>query len=155
MSQYLERIRQAFPALPLDKVAINTDGLVNDVVIVNGMRVFRFAKTDEGKATLARESRALDLIRRYVELPIPAYLHLDVDFAAYNLIPGEPLFRNDFLQQDAAVQSRIIAQLGTFYASFTASHAQKQSKCSASTRAGHQARSGCAFTKALSANCSR
>lgn len=114
MTDYLERIRQAFPSLPLDSVRINSDGLVNDVVIVNNARVFRFPKTEDGKAAMAREARALDLIRRYVELPIPAYHHLEADFAAYDLIPGEPLFRNDFLRQDRAAQNRITAQLGGF-----------------------------------------
>lgn len=42
----LAAIQRAFPTLSPDKVRINQDGLVNDIVIVNDELVFRFPKDD-------------------------------------------------------------------------------------------------------------
>ena len=46
VKRYLAHIKQAFPDLEIKQVSENNEGLVNDVVIVNGNRVFRFPKHD-------------------------------------------------------------------------------------------------------------
>jgi aminoglycoside 2''-phosphotransferase len=109
----LDRIRQAFPGINLERAVINTDGLVN-VAVINQGRVYRFARSDHAIRDLAHETRILDLVRQHVEMPVPAFEVIAPDFVTYRFIPGEPLFRNDILRQPEAVQDRLACQLADF-----------------------------------------
>jgi aminoglycoside 2''-phosphotransferase len=110
----LERIGAAFPTLPLSSVRIDPDGLVNDVVIINEAWVCRFAKDERGVEALTRETRILDLVRRSVDVSVPAFEHREADFVAYRLIRGLPLNRHDLLGLSDKAQGRLADQLAAF-----------------------------------------
>jgi aminoglycoside 2''-phosphotransferase len=111
---YLERIRVCFPTLKLNAVRRNPDGLANDVVIVNDELVFRFPKDEHARASLVREAKVLDLVRRYVSTSVPYFERQEDDFVMYRLIAGEPLYRHDILRQDERAQEQIAEQLAIF-----------------------------------------
>jgi aminoglycoside 2''-phosphotransferase len=113
-AQLLERIRAAFPALRLSSVRLDPDGLVNTVEIVDDEWVCRFARDGRGVRALAREARVLDLVRRRVDLAVPAFEHQEPDFVAYRLIQGRPLYRHDLAERNARAQDRLAEQLAAF-----------------------------------------
>jgi aminoglycoside 2''-phosphotransferase len=110
----LDRIRAAFPSVDLASARLDPDGLVNTVVIVDDQWVFRFAKDERGKHALAHEARVLDIVRRYVDLAVPAFEYQEPDFVAYRLVAGLPLNRQDLVELDDRRQDRLAAQLATF-----------------------------------------
>lgn len=97
-SSYLSRIRQLHPGLPLDSLDFNQDGMVNDVVIVDGVLVCRFPKHGWAWAAPEHEARVLGLARRHITLPVPAFERLEHDVASYRFLPGEPLTRDTLLR---------------------------------------------------------
>jgi aminoglycoside 2''-phosphotransferase len=111
---YLERIRAMRPNLTIEDARLNSDGLANDVIIVNGEWVFRFAKNDMGRAMLAGELAALDLIAGHSPIPVPRPVTREDDAMTYRFMPGEPLTHWRFAALDAPTQQRIAAQLGAF-----------------------------------------
>lgn len=108
------RIRAAFPDLPLS-IRQNREGLVNDVLIVNEARVFRFPKSERGRTLLARELRVLDLLAPRLDLPIPQVDFRDDDMVSYEMIPGQPLAWHDLHALGDAAQDRLARELGTFF----------------------------------------
>jgi aminoglycoside 2''-phosphotransferase len=102
------------PGLTIEHARLNSDGLANDVVIVNGEWVFRFAKNDMGRAMLADELVALDLFANRSPIPVPCPVVREADAIAYRFIPGESLTRWRFAALDVPTQQRIAAQLGAF-----------------------------------------
>jgi aminoglycoside 2''-phosphotransferase len=113
-SRYLRKIRAVYPNLSLDHLELNRDGLINDVVIVDGKLVCRFPRTEWAKNILAHEARVLDVAQCHVGSHLPRFEHLEEDFASYSLIEGEPLSRETLLQIGYPLQERIVGQLGTF-----------------------------------------
>lgn len=111
---YLDRIHSRFPDLALHDLDFNQDGLVNDVVVVNGDLVCRFAKHDWAHALLGQEARVLDVARRHVDLRVPHFEALEADFAAYRFLPGEPLTRTRLLQLSGSVRQAVLTELATF-----------------------------------------
>lgn len=59
----LDRIKHHCPDLEISSVEVNADGLVNDVVVVNGEHVFRFAKYTWAQELMASEALILGLLR--------------------------------------------------------------------------------------------
>lgn len=104
---HLERIRDLYPDLPLDEVAVNNDGLVNQVVIVNNERVFRFPRSSWAREALRHEARILNLLRGKVEVSLPYYDDLADDVATYELVPGRTLARNLLLRQTRLIRKRL------------------------------------------------
>lgn len=113
-SAYLERIRSIYPDLIIQTLDYNQDGLVNEVVVVNGELVCRFVKEKWGQALLKAEAEILDLLVRYVQIPIPRFEHLEKDFCSYRFIPGQPTTRNWLLRMGKQERLRILHQLGIF-----------------------------------------
>ena len=113
-SRYLRKIRAVYPNLSLEHLELNRDGLINDVVIVDGKLVSRFPRTEWAKNILAHEARVLDVAQCHVGSHLPRFEHLEEDFASYSLIEGEPLSRETLLQIGYPLQERIVGQLGTF-----------------------------------------
>src|SRR5262245_15479953 len=113
LAGYLERIQADFPTLPISAARLNSDGLVNDVVVI-GDHVFRFAKNDHARALLAYEAQMLDLIGRYVATPIPSIEHRTGDYLSYRYVPGDPLYRHLLLRAGEASQERLAHDLATF-----------------------------------------
>ncbi|MCB8928242.1 MAG: phosphotransferase [Ardenticatenaceae bacterium] len=116
---YLAEIAQAEPNLQIETTQFNQEGLVNDVLIVNGRRVFRFPKHDWAIDHLRQEANCLALARQHVTLPLPDWTMYESEalghpFVAYDWIPGEALTRNSLLRLPLAEQQAIAKQLGTF-----------------------------------------
>jgi|GEM_PF-319682 len=88
--------------------------LANDVVIVSGAWVFRFAKSEWGRVALADEVRVLDYIAEHLPLQVPFPIAREADAIAYQLIRGEPLTRWLFGSLDDAAQQHIADQLSAF-----------------------------------------
>jgi aminoglycoside 2''-phosphotransferase len=113
-SSYLNLIRTRFPDLNDVSFSINRDGLFNDVIIVNDAIVFRFPKNAEAKRTLAAEAKVLDVVRRFVAMPVPRFEQCDGDCVAYQLIPGQALQRDDILRQEETAQDLLARQIAIF-----------------------------------------
>lgn len=111
---HLERIRKLYPDLPLGKVTLNNDGLVNQVVVVNNERIFRFPRSSWAREALRHEARILDLLGGKVEVTLPYYDYLADDVATYELVRGRTLARNLLLRLDEAGQEGIAEQLALF-----------------------------------------
>jgi aminoglycoside 2''-phosphotransferase len=111
---YLDRIRECVPELKIATARLNRDGLINDVVIVNQELVFRFPKDDVGRRALAQEARVLDLVRRYVTLPVPHFEHLEDDFVMYRFMTGDALHQGDILGLDEYAQDQLAEALAIF-----------------------------------------
>src|SRR5262245_41475912 len=82
---YLDRIRECFPNLTISNVRSNSDGLVNDVVIVNDELVFRFPKSDPARQALAHEASLLELVHTHVTLPTPHFEHREYERRRYGI----------------------------------------------------------------------
>jgi aminoglycoside 2''-phosphotransferase len=111
---YLQRIQECFPDLALSHIETNGEGLVNDVLIVDGERVFRFPKDADAAQALRQEVKILELVRESVDMTVPVFDYVEDDFVSYRLIPGTALLRDDVLRQPEGVQERLAGQLGTF-----------------------------------------
>jgi aminoglycoside 2''-phosphotransferase len=114
LAGYLARIAADLPALRVESARLNSDGMMNDVVVVNDALVFRFAKNDHAKTLLAYESRLLQLIERSVDVPVPHVEHCTATYMSYRFVPGTPLYRHVLLRYDAETQASLARQLATF-----------------------------------------
>lgn len=108
-----ERIRQAFPNVDLTNAVVNTDGLVNIIVIAGG-QVYRFARDEFAVGALQREKAILDLVRKHVSMPAPIFEQIAEDFVHYPFMAGEPFMRNDLLRLAEPEQDRIAEQMAVF-----------------------------------------
>jgi len=106
LEAYESRIREVAPEIQIENMSLNREGLMNDIVIVNGEIVFRFPKHEYSFKHLDREAKLLRLLRNYISLEIPLPLYESVDVLAYRLIPGETLRRDVLMRLPEAEQSR-------------------------------------------------
>lgn len=114
-AERLLRIQNAFPDLEIHTVEENYEGLVNDVIVINGERVCRFAKGDWAMPSMWKEGRILHLARPYLEVAIPFWDHMEADFISYRKLPGKPLRRQMILRETERVQDALAEQLASFY----------------------------------------
>src|SRR5215204_245702 len=116
---HLEKIKEVFPALEISSIRANTDGLINDVLIVNEDLVFRFPRnSDWGKKLFANEIKIIELARKYVEIPLPVFEYKSDDLAVYRFIKGEALRREDILKLTKIEQGKIACDLALFLKQF-------------------------------------
>ena len=108
-----ERIRAVYPDADLSQADVNEDGLVNVAVIAGG-RVYRFARTTADQPVLMLETAVINLVRRYVDVPVPAFENIADDFVTYPFLPGEALMRHDLLTLPDATQDSIARQIAGF-----------------------------------------
>lgn len=67
------------------------------------------------RARLAEEVRLLAVVRHDVNVPVPAFETDEIlDFVAYRLLPGRPLYRHDLLRLPHQVQNRFAAEVAAF-----------------------------------------
>ena len=111
---YEERIRRLAPEVSVSSLTINREGLLNDVVVVNGDLVFRFPKHEYGFKHLKDEARILRLLQDYITLDIPSPLYESDDCLGYRLIPGETLRRDVLLRLPEGDQQAMADQLAQF-----------------------------------------
>jgi aminoglycoside 2''-phosphotransferase len=114
LAAYLEKIQCYEPDLIVNNARINEEGLVNDVVIVNGEFVFRFPKHDWAIAHLKEEAKCLALARQFVDMPLPQWTIFDERCISYRWISGVALQRFHILLAETYVQETLAEQLGVF-----------------------------------------
>lgn len=111
---YRQRIQKIQPALDIHDINLNTEGMINDVIIINQQTVFRFGKHPWAPEDLQQEGRCLTLARQYIDIPLPEWTFHAPDCVSYPLIQGVPLLRNDILSWPEPAQDALAKQLGTF-----------------------------------------
>jgi aminoglycoside 2''-phosphotransferase len=111
---YEERVRRLAPELAVNSISVNRDGLLNDVVIVNGELVFRFPKHEYAFRHLKDEVGVLRLLRNYITLDTPSPLYESDDCLAYRLIPGETLRRDVLMRLPEGDRQAVADQLAQF-----------------------------------------
>jgi aminoglycoside 2''-phosphotransferase len=112
---YEQRIRELFPELTIESINLNSDGLLNDVLVVNRELVFRFAKTGFGFKDPLQEAKVLHFLRKYITLQIPEPFYESGELLAYRLIPGETLRRDQLMKLAESDQQAIADQLAEFF----------------------------------------
>lgn len=110
----LERIRLVIPSFAISESVLNREGLINDVVIVNGEIVFRFPKTEWGQRSLAAEVRLLDAIGDRLPIPVPQPVLHDETMASHAMLTGEPLTREFLFRMPERHRAALLGQLGAF-----------------------------------------
>jgi aminoglycoside 2''-phosphotransferase len=90
---YLPFIERILPDLHVQKIILNSDGLANDVVVVNDEFVFRFAKGEFGRVSLARELQVLDVLPGRTGMAVPEPIYTSEYIIAYRFLTGEPFTR--------------------------------------------------------------
>jgi len=119
MNQISDKIKEIFPRLEIKSVRANTEGLINEVFIVNEDLVFRLPKNNDwGKKLLTQETKIIELARRYVEIPLPQFEYKSEDLVVYRFIKGNALRREDILKMSDKEQDRICEQLAGFLRQF-------------------------------------
>lgn len=114
LESYKLRVREISPDLQIESASLNIEGLLNDVVIINGDFVFRFAKREFGYKDPREEAHVLRLLRKYTSLPIPEPFYESPDALAYRFIPGEALRRDILMKLSESDQQGIANQLAQF-----------------------------------------
>ena len=115
LSTYTNRIRQIAPEIGINSVNLNSEGLLNDIVVVNDEFIFRFPKHVYAFTHLKDEARILRLLQNYITLQIPSPLYETDDCLVYRMIPGESLRRDILMKLPISDQQAIADQLGQFF----------------------------------------
>ncbi len=123
---YVECIRQTYPELPITAVELNEQGQNNDVLVVDGVWIFRFPRYAQALERLEIEALILGAVAPYVTLEIPAPVYLALEgreagtaFLGYRRIEGEPLWRETYralerAPEHAVALDRLAGQLAGF-----------------------------------------
>ena len=119
---YVQSIRDAYPDFRIRSAELNEAGQYNNVLIVNEQFTFRFPKVLTALERLGTETSILTGIQNYVSLdvPDPTFVCLGENtiggaFVGYQMIPGEPLWRQTFRAiGDDETLATLATQLSTF-----------------------------------------
>ena len=115
LARYGPRIRAIRPGPEIESIVVNDEGLANEVVLVNGEWVFRFARdSDWARRALAAEIKVLELIRGRLPVRVPEPFYADEGALAYRYLPGEALSRDLIYSLDAGPRRALALQLGEF-----------------------------------------
>lgn len=114
---YRRQIETAVPNLTIESWQSNSEGLVNDVIIVNGSHIFRFPKYDWAVDHLRHEAKCLELARPFLDMPLPQWTIYEGEitgapFVGYARIPGTALARHTLLRLPHADQQALAEQIG-------------------------------------------
>src|SRR5262249_40770892 len=120
LAGYAERLREAFPALPVKMIAPLGAGDNNDVLLVNGNLVFRFPRHAYAAQALVTETSLLRAIADRLPLAIPRPRYVAQGVVGYERIAGEDLARERLHALPAADQQAIAEQLAAFLAALHA-----------------------------------
>lgn len=112
------KIKEIFPNLEIKSLRANTDGLINEVFIVNEDLVFRLPKNASHQKLLTNETKIIELARKYVEIPLPQFEYVSDELVVYRFMRGNALRREDILKLHAREQAQIAQQLGDFLRQF-------------------------------------
>jgi aminoglycoside 2''-phosphotransferase len=116
---HLQKIKTIFPNLEVSTIRVNTEGLINDVLIVNEDLVFRFPRnSDWGVKLFTNEIKVIELARKRVEIPLPQFEYKSQDLAVYRYIKGDALRREDIFKLTKREQDKIARGLAVFLKQF-------------------------------------
>lgn len=110
----LDRIKGHWPGVEISSIEVNSEGMVNDVVVVNGERVFRFAKHTWAHELMASEALILGRLRDRVAISVPELEMLDDDLCTYRFLPGAATTRDTLLRMSTTERRGALEQLGEF-----------------------------------------
>jgi aminoglycoside 2''-phosphotransferase len=113
---YLRRIQRDLPATAPHQLDFITDGMVNDVVVVDRAWVYRFGKHDWSKPLMQHEAKVLDLVRTHVDVSVPHLELLGDDGCRYPFLPGTPLTRRTLLGWSEADRNAVLTSVVRFVA---------------------------------------
>lgn len=113
---YLHRIQRDLPATAPEQLDYITDGMVNDVVVVDRTWVYRFATHEWSKPLMQHEAKVLDLVRAHVDVPVPHLELLDNDCCRYPYLAGTPLTRRALLGWSEADRTAVSKAVVRFVA---------------------------------------
>lgn len=113
---YLHRIHHDLPGTVPERLDYITDGMVNDVVVVDRTWVYRFAKHDWSKPLMRHEARVLDLVRTHIDIPVPHLELLGDDCCRYPYLAGTPLTRRTLLCWPEADRNAVLTSVVHFVA---------------------------------------
>jgi aminoglycoside 2''-phosphotransferase len=108
------RIRAIKPGLKIDELELSDEGLTNDVAIVNNKYVFRFARTEQGRADLDNEAQVRDLVRAHVDIAVPEADIVARDCLCYPFLSGDPLLLETIQGMTDSGRDRVARDLGRF-----------------------------------------
>ncbi|WP_160689214.1 aminoglycoside phosphotransferase family protein [Clostridium sp. C2-6-12] len=89
-------------------------GLHNDVVIVRNAEVFRFAKQKETVEFFEKEINILNLVKDFVNIPVPNYEYIERGIGKCKFFSGIPLYRDEILSLREYEQDKLAEQIGIF-----------------------------------------
>ena len=112
--QHVEMIQEVMPELPIDSAVFNTDGLANDVVIINDAFVFRFPLYDWVRDDMNHEAACLRLAAEGSPIPVPEWTMYRGEFISYRKLHGEELTWDRLIRLDEKRRDGIADQLAGF-----------------------------------------
>lgn len=114
LAQYRKRIDDIAPQTVIQSIRLNSEGLLNDGVIVNEELVFRFPKHEYAFRHLKDEVNILRMLQNRISLEIPRPAYLGSDVLVYRMVPGETLRRDMLMRMPEDDQQAIADQLARF-----------------------------------------
>lgn len=121
LQQYISQIKKHFPDFAFEQVELEQEGQFNTVLVINQEWVFRFPKYGFGIDLMNREIAVLEMLKPHLPLLIPEarYIHIDWDcvrrtFMGYQMIVGQPLYRNIWATLNTEKKKEIISDLSHF-----------------------------------------
>lgn len=113
---YLEQVRAMFPEVAWSQARLITHGWAHDAVILDESLIFRFPKRERAKAELPGEIRLMRYLGPRLTVTVPNYSFVppDVSFAGYELIPGQPLWEDEFFGLPVSEKRRFESDLSDF-----------------------------------------
>ena len=114
IDRYRDRMVAASPDLKWQNARVNSDGLMNDVIVVDDAVVFRFPKSQQGRQMLAKEGRLLPELKAQLPVDVPDPFHIAEDMMAYRMLPGRMVANTQFQVLSSGQRQRAADQVALF-----------------------------------------
>ena len=109
-----EQINKVMPDLEIESYELLQEGLVNDVLVVNGHWIIRFTHTEWGENLMAVEDQLMRFIAPKVTLSVPSPEICADGVMVYHLLEGGAFLRGTWADADHKAQQSLAEQLGRF-----------------------------------------
>ena len=109
-----DQIHKVMPDLAIASYELYQEGVVNDVLVVNGQWVIRFTHTEWGKELMTMEDQLMRFIAPQLILKVPFPEKCADGVMVYPLLQGDPFLRETWTGADETDQQRLADQLGLF-----------------------------------------
>ncbi|MFZ2188679.1 MAG: aminoglycoside phosphotransferase family protein [Candidatus Moraniibacteriota bacterium] len=112
----LRKIKKEFPEINWESARKTKQNWDFDVVILDNMYVFRFAKDKGGEKRLANEIKLLDYLANKTLMPVPNYIFRSKSgkFAGYKILKGEKLALMEFRKLPYSVKKKMAVEFADF-----------------------------------------